>query len=371
MQIHTRTINADQITEIYITAIPTPHTDTNSQMEELFTGISTVLNASNAQILQERVFATENALKTARSVRGKIYGHLDDSVNPAWLVVPSGINGQVAGIQIHAITGCSRPQVIEEQGMPCGRIVRTENLVYLTLSNIRPPDGTDRNTQAQAMIEKTESVLKKAGINMFTVPRTWMWLSNILSWYDDFNHIRNNFFIERGIITKNKKNKMPASTGIGIGPDNGALCAMDLAAVIEDESSIEYLDAGGNQQSALEYGSAFSRATKSKTPAGITVFVSGTASIGSDGKTLHIGNPQKQIETTINNVQAVLREFHCSDDDVVQAIAYCKTPQVEKLFATNWGNLTWPTVTAIADVCRSDLLFEIEATAAKSLANGA
>lgn len=371
MQIYTRTINADRITEIYITAIPTPHTDTNSQTEELFTGISTALNASNAQILQERVFATENALETARSVRGKIYGHLDDGVNPTWLVVPNGINGQIAGIQVHAVSGCSTPQILEVDGIPCGRIVRTPKNAYLALSNIRQPSAGGRTAQALAMLEKTELILSKAGIDMFAVPRTWMWLSNILSWYDDFNHIRNDFFKKRGLIAENRKSKMPASTGIGIGPDNGALCAMDLAAVIEDESSIEYLDAAGNQQSALEYGSAFSRAAKAKTPAGTTVFVSGTASIGADGKTIHVADPHAQIQTTINNVRAVLREFDCSDDDVVQAIAYCKTPQVEKLFVGNWSNLSWPTVTAIADVCRNDLLFEIEATAAKSLADGA
>jgi enamine deaminase RidA (YjgF/YER057c/UK114 family) len=371
MQIDTRTIKTDRINEIYITAIPTPHPDTHSLVEELFTGIRTTLTTSNAQILQERVFGTENALRMARSIRETTYGPLDDGVSPAWLVVPEGINGPIAGVQIHAVKGCGIPQILEVDGTPCGRIVRTTKGAYLTLSNIRQPGAGGRNEQALAMLEKAESILSKAGIDMFAVPRTWMWLGNILLWYDDFNQIRNNFFKKRGIIAENKKSKMPASTGIGIGPDNGALCAMDLAAVIEDESSIEYIDAGGNQQSALDYGSAFSRASKAKTPAGITIFVSGTASIGADGKTLHPGDPHAQIEATINNVQAVLREFECSDDDVVQAIAYCKTPKVEKLFTSNWSNLSWPAVTAIADVCRNDLLFEIEATAAKSLADGA
>jgi enamine deaminase RidA (YjgF/YER057c/UK114 family) len=367
MQIYTRTISTDEITELYITAIPTPGADISSAVEELFTGISTALRASNAQILQERVFGTEEALKTVRSLRSGIYGGLDDGVSPSWLVVPKGANGQIAGVQIHAIAGCGAPEIIEDSGTPCGRIVRREKSAYLALSNIRQPDADGRNAQAQAMLEKTDSILKNAGIDFFSVPRTWMWLGNILAWYDDFNEIRNSFFMQRGIITKEQESKMPASTGIGIGPDNGALCAMDLFAVIEEESSIEYLDVGGNQQSAFDYGSAFSRATKVATPAGITVFVSGTASIGTDGKTLHVGDPQKQIEATINNVQAILKEFDCSDDNVVQAIAYCKTAEVEELYMENWSDLPWPTITAIADVCRDDLLFEIEATAAKNV----
>ena len=54
----------------------------------------------------------------------------------------------------------------------------------------------------------------------------------------------------------------------------------------------------------------------------------------------------------------------CSDKDVVQALVYCKTPDIEQLFHDKWSSLDWPCITAVTDVCRDDLLFEIEATAA-------
>ena len=41
----------------------------------------------------------------------------------------------------------------------------------------------------------------------------------------------------------------------------------------------------------------------------------------------------------LKNVQAILEELDYTDNDVVQAIAYCKTTEVEKLF-TN-GMLSW------------------------------
>jgi enamine deaminase RidA (YjgF/YER057c/UK114 family) len=156
---------------------------------------------------------------------------------------------------------------------------------------------------------------------------------------------------------------MPASTGIGIGPRNGAICGMDLVAVIGPNKSIGYFDASGNQNSALKYGSAFSRACCVETPAGMTLFVSGTASISINGKTTNIGDAPKQIEESINNVRAVLSEMQCDDNDVVQATAYCKTAEIERLFCSKYGDLAWPALTAIADICRDDLLFEIEATA--------
>ena len=138
---------------------------------------------------------------------------------------------------------------------------------------------------------------------------------------------------------------------------------MDLAAVLEPKDSIEYFSAGGKQQCAFEYGSAFSRACRAPTPAGETVFISGTASIDAAGATTNIDDPAGQINTTIENVQAVLRDTNCRTEDVVQVVAYCKTTEIEKVFNTIKQNLDWPWLTVICDICRPDLLFEIEAAA--------
>jgi len=213
------------------------------------------------------------------------------------------------------------------------------------------------------MMEKAESILKQFGVDFLSVPRTWMWLKDILSWYDEFNHVRTKFFTERRLIGEGTRQSMPASTGIGLGPADGGHCAMDLTAVLEPQNSIQFLQAVGKQQCALDYGSAFSRASRAVTPAGQTVFVSGTASIDADGATTHIGDASGQISTTIGNVRAVLADMNCRDEDVVQMVAYCKTTEVEKTFNAFKGALNWPWLTAICDICRPDLLFEIEATA--------
>jgi enamine deaminase RidA (YjgF/YER057c/UK114 family) len=363
MWLNTRTIEGNKTSEIYVTAAPTPGTDVQEQAAELFVGISDFLDSKCARILQERVFATKQAIQIIRPIRAKAYGRFNDEVEPAWLVVPEGVNGQIAGVQMHAIVGEQNLEILYSEGTACGRIIRWNKGGYLTLSSVSVHKAGGTTQQARAMFEKAETVLRQAGIDMLSVPRTWIWLDDILSWYDDFNAERNNYFIERGLVGKGTMNKMPASTGIGIDTDNSAMCAMDLAALIGPDSSVEYLDAGGNQQSAFDYGSAFSRASRATTPAGTTVFVSGTASIAKDGTTMHVGDAEAQIEASISNVQAVLREMGYADNDVVQGTAYCKTTEVEKLFRDKWSGLPWPNITAIADVCREDLLFEIEAIA--------
>ena len=45
-------------------------------------------------------------------------------------------------------------------------------------------------------------------------------------------------------------------------------------------------------------------------------------------------------------------------------LAYCTTPRVEAHFIASYAHeLPWPCLTMIGDVCRDDLLFEIEVTA--------
>jgi enamine deaminase RidA (YjgF/YER057c/UK114 family) len=296
-----------------------------------------------------------------------MYGQLHDGLEPSWLQVPQGITGQIAGVQVHAVGGYQSPELIRLEDTPCGRVFRQPGGGgYITLSNITAPQNTRPIEQARLIFEKAESALKQVNTDMLLVPRTWLWLDNILSWYGDFNKVRTQFFIERGLIKNGKLNKMPASTGIGIRPDTGSACAMDLTAVFEPRRPIEYLNNAGNQNSAFNYGSAFSRASKVDTPAGTTVFVSGTASIDSGGKTVHLGDINAQIETTIENLRAVLEQVNFHEDHVVAALTYCKTPEVEKLFHEKWSDLAWPNITMIADVCRPDLLFEIELTAAVS-----
>jgi enamine deaminase RidA (YjgF/YER057c/UK114 family) len=234
------------------------------------------------------------------------------------------------------------------------------------MSSISAPNIDNLDKQAKAMLEKAEAVLRNFGADFSDVSRTWMWLGNILTWYDNFNQVRNNFFAERGLIIEKGKQAMPASTGIGLSSLDNVNCAMDLVAVIKPSKPIEYLLSTGRQYSAFEYGSAFSRATVAITPGAETVYVSGTASIDLDGRTTNIDDPLGQINETVINVRSALSDVNCRDDDIIQAVAYCKTPEVEKIFNSVKTDLNWPCLSVICDICRPELLFEIEATAVVS-----
>jgi len=371
INLDTRSVESPEATEIYISATPGENAPLQDQAREIFSGIGDIIRSKAARILQERVFATQEAMEIVSRARSQVYGDIDDRVAPSFLVGKEGTVGPIAGVQVHAVSSDAKPEVINLDGVLCGRILcmpgrdpaLRELCTYLTLSGVSARHFAQATEQAQAIMEKAESALKQFGADFLSVPRTWMWLRDILSWYDDFNHVRNKFFTERRLIGDGTRQSMPASTGIGLGLADGSKCAMDLAAVLEPAHSTQFLPAVGRQHCALEYGSAFSRASRAITQAGETIFVSGTASIDADGATTNIGDASGQINATIENVRAVLNDMHCSDRDVVQVVAYCKTTEVEEIFNASKGALAWPWVTVICDICRPDLLFEIEATA--------
>ena len=363
VNIHTHTIESTGATEIYISAAPIESASPAEHAEEIFSGISDILQSKKAHIFQERVFATQDAMEIICKARLEAYGKLDDGVAPSLLVEQEGLLGPIAGVQVHAIICENKPEVVNLNEIDCGRILHMPRRAYLSLSSISGQQGKEITTHAQEMLEKAEAALEQFGADFLSVPRTWMWLKDILSWYDEFNQVRNEFFTKRGLIGTGTRQSMPASTGIGLGPADGGDCSMDLMAVLEPTNCTKYLQAGGKQQSALDYGSAFSRASKTDTPAGQTVYVSGTASIDEDGATTNIDDAEGQIKDTIENVRAVLSDMHCIEEDVVQVMAYCKTTEVERIFNSFRDTLPWPWITIICDICRDDLLFEIEATA--------
>ena len=201
MHIDTQTIEANGVAETYILATPAANMNLEEQAQELLNGIRDTLESKDLRILQERFFATETALGVLRSKRSEIYADLDDGVEPAWLGVPEGIKGPISRIQLYTVSGAGKPQILKFQDLPCGRIMRANGRHCLTISGMAAPTAGGRAEQSKRMFEKIESVLDQAGIDMSSVARTWMWLKDILAWYDDFNEVRNNFFVDHGLIT--------------------------------------------------------------------------------------------------------------------------------------------------------------------------
>jgi enamine deaminase RidA (YjgF/YER057c/UK114 family) len=372
MCVKTYALRSREARELLITARPGPGTAAD-QAREVFAAIGDRLRVAGARLLEERIFCDPGAVAAIAAARTAAYRDLDDGVAPTMLAARTDPDRALGGVQVHAVTGCEPPTPVRVGGRAVGRVVRLDGYSFLTVSGLSAPRAGDRAAQARAIFEASLEALEAVGGEWFCVDRTWMWLGDVLAWYDSFNTVRNRFFAECGLIHAADRNgdrlggpehRLPASTGIGVGPATGGDCMMDLVATIEHQGSgKDLLMAGGNQGSAFDYGSAFSRVLRARSPGGMTTYVSGTASIDDAGRTVHRDDPAAQIDATLANIEAVLRNMDCTYDDVVQGLVYCKTPAVARVFRERWGSVRWPYLLLVCDVCRDDLLFEVEVTA--------
>ena len=240
---------------------------------------------------------------------------------------------------------------------------------YALLTGILPSDlAAPREAQAASVFENIERALQAAGLGFHDVVRTWLYLDKLLEWYDPFNRVRDAFFESRHVFG----GFVPASTGIGSANTTGsAIIAGALAMRPKPGAQVTRGAVESPLQCpALDYRSSFSRAAEIVTPETRTVFVSGTASIAFGGETAHVGDPEKQIALTMDVVEAILATRQMTLRDTTRAIAYIKRPEYRPLWQRWLAAHNLPPNLAqeiIADVCRDDLLFEIELDAVTRL----
>ena len=123
----------------------------------------------------------------------------------------------------------------------------------------------------------------------------------------------------------------------------------------------------------------FSRAMVLSCGSYTTIFISGTASI-THSVTRHVGDVVKQTEETLDNIAALIAEENLARHGLPGlgtslrslgfARVYIKRPEdypaVRAICERRLGTL--PTIYAVADVCRPELLVEIEGVAFSRLA---
>jgi enamine deaminase RidA (YjgF/YER057c/UK114 family) len=118
---------------------------------------------------------------------------------------------------------------------------------------------------------------------------------------------------------------------------------------------------------APSYGADFSRGTRVDLPDRTLLYISGTASIDTEGRVVARGDIEGQIERTLVNVEAMLRDAGAGYGQAVSAVTYLKEPRFAAAFrriASRHGMPeSLPNALCVADICRPEWLCEVEVTA--------
>ncbi|MBN1805189.1 MAG: hypothetical protein JW837_08065 [Sedimentisphaerales bacterium] len=343
--------------EYFITAVPVG----DESAELLFERAAKTVHEQKAQVISQEVFGVLNEndiIQTLRRTLGKYEGPV------TWL--ENGRAQNLCGTHIWAISGITVEQV-DFNGRIIGSIFEDDYARYCRLSGLLPRDASKpRTAQAAEIFKQMDTILRSNGMEFTDVLRTWFYNDNILDWYGEFNKVRNSFFNEKHVYER----LVPASTGVGgRNPAGTALIGALLAVKAKSEEITASKVKSPLQSPALEYGSSFSRAVEISVPNHRRLFISGTASIDPNGATVHTGDAQAQVELTMKVVHAILESRDMSWFDVTRALTYFKYAKNAPIFnkyckLNNVPQL--PVVTVENDICREDLLFEIELDAIKA-----
>jgi enamine deaminase RidA (YjgF/YER057c/UK114 family) len=239
------------------------------------------------------------------------------------------------------------------------------NLFYIN-SVISVQDGLSNYLQAYNSFTRLKADLEKSGLSFSDVSRTWIYVNNILNWYDKLNQARDAFFSEEGVFDS----FVPSSTGIGSAnylQRDVVIAAMGYSG--SGSVEIEMLDSP-LQCAALDYRSSFSRAVKVTSSNISKLIISGTASIDANGKTEFTGNVKQQIIRTFEVVEAILSSNGMAFEDSSRSIAYFPSVDLAASFdeiSLKFGLDPVFVTKVIGTVCRGDLLFELELDACRCI----
>lgn len=195
--------------------------------------------------------------------------------------------------------------------------------------------------------------------------RTWIYLKDVDVFYQDMVQSRRELFERQGL---NAETHYIASTGIeGACAHRYDLVAMDAYSVLGlVPEQMTYLNDFDRLCPTRSYGVTFERGTRVAYADRAHHFISGTASIDSDGAVVHRGDVLRQLERALGNVDALLRSGGATLHDLTHLIVYLRDPSdfesVKAALAEHLGDL--PTLIVHGAVCRPDWLIEVEGIAA-------
>ena len=363
--------------------------------------------------LQEQA---EDALKTIGAVieeegtRGSIVHQAVFIKDPAQIEECSKIINDFYGDELPATTYIPQPPCCEKllsiEAMGVGRagekveIKRLSDRVVATSHSgvswfhcgqivpDTPATGVyDRSLNA---FERMGNILQQQGVRFDQVIRTWLYLGDIVGpegdtqRYKELNRARSDYFKDIRFAVGHCRAESngalyPASTGIGTGDNDVVMSCIALATERDDILAVPLENP--LQTPAFDYAARyspsspkFSRAMALSCGPYATTFVSGTASI-TESETKFIGDVEGQTRQTLENIGALISESNlaahgmpglgASLDGLALVRVYIKHQEdyakTKAVCEDMLGEL--PIIYAEADVCRPDLLVEIEGIA--------
>lgn len=354
--IDTTMVDRQGLRELHISLWPLPGERPVMMLQRL----DAMLRAYKATVVKHDVFGSVSAAPGLLGCLKTLSGEPGWPVT--WIEGASCSGGPIAGMQALAISG-TRVDTIFLDGAPAGKVFSDGWARHCLIGDVGPADlSKPRPDQSGQVYHRIEDILRQAGMVFSDLVRTWLFLDDILSWYGEFNTVRTDIFTQKNLFAQG----VPASTGVGARNPAGAAMSANAWAVQPLEGPMRIREVLSPLQCpARRYGSCFSRAVELSTPSQRRLLISGTASIDAEGRSTRMGDVKGQIQFTMEVVEAILASCGMGFGEVTRATVYLKNGY-DAPFFEEWcagHRIVLPAVVTQCDICRDELLFEIEVDA--------
>ena len=312
-------------------------------------------------------------------IKSAIYASLGNKV-PVPLIPQHLLPEGGLAIEIYALEGKASFQIKEHNGI-CYGITESAEEKMLFVEGIPAGDFSDKVAhQSREVFAKLDSLLSAYDFEVSDIVRQWNYIGNIVSYkdgkqnYQEFNDARSVYYAK-----SEWKRGYPAATGIGstdgiiVGGiafkkvDGTGVYPIDnplqIAAHIYSKSVL--ID---NAADAVKSTPKFERAKLIECAGGAYCFVSGTAAIRGE-ESVDPTSARLQTIKTIENIEYLVSKenlvrFGCKPYELKYAFLHIFVKNREDYEAIRsvveeaYPNV--PALYSVADVCRSELLVEIE-----------
>jgi len=362
--------------EIHLCARPASDAaDLETQARSMYINLLRELRGHGAgpeDLVAEKLFLSDGAAQRRKllEIRDELCGVGQDGPASAVTLLrqPPVAPGQLCEVQAQAILPAEGRRFATRRlaGLPAGasgRVIEADGLRQILLAAVTGDDNASRpHGEALSMFLRADELLQREGFSFGDVVRTWIYITDIDRDYGSLNAARREFFETRRI------DPSPASTGIqGSMHITRRRFGLDLRAVAGSGPLRVAPFSAPSLNEAPSYGSDFSRGTRVDLGDRSILYVSGTASIDTQGRVVHVGDIEGQVNRMLLNVEQLLAGQGAGYADLVSAITYLKRGEDRDLFrrvARQRGlPPELPNTLCVADVCRPEWLCEIEATA--------
>lgn len=383
-------VELNDVHHVFASAVPRTGETLHEQAQDALRTIEAVNEeeGTRGSIVNQAVFMKDpSQLASVRKIIHDFYG---DELPATTYISQPPCSGKLLSIEA---LGVGRGQQKVQIQRPSDRLViaRHSGVCWIHCGQIVPETPAtglyDRSLNA---FQKMADVLEGKGVGFHQVVRTWLYLGDIVGRegttqrYKELNRARSDFYRKIHFAPARTPpgfsgKVYPASTGIGTNDTDLAMSCIALATQREDIVAVPLENP--LQTSAFDYAAKygprspkFARAMALSCGPFATIFVSGTASI-TQSETRHVGDVEGQTRQTLDNIEALISEDNlrrhgmpglgATLDNLALVRVYVKHQEdhakTRAVCQSRLGEL--PIVYAVADICRPELLVEIEAVA--------